>query len=120
MQKIKVKVPTELKIMGKTVRIVYKSKLVQDGEALSGLCCAGDNLIMVGLNEHATERDLLATIAHECTHFVIAKSGLSDLLNDHEEPLVVCIEQNLFPLFNFKRKAWRKPIQVELTLDEED
>ena len=112
---MRVRVPTELQIMGKKVTVAYMDKVNFDGEDLSGACMAGANLIMLSLSEHDTEEELLSTLSHETAHYIIAKSGLSELLGEEkEEAAVVSIEENLLPLFRWNRRKWRKIIEVEL------
>jgi len=106
--------PTEIPLMGQIVKIQYQYKLDLDGEELSGACMPAANLIMVSTSEHETERDIIKTIAHEAVHCVLGKSGLADLLGEHEESVVVAIEENFFPLCNFNRRKWRKKVEVEI------
>lgn len=111
---MKIKVPTEILVMGKKVSICYKNKLNLDGEYLSGACIADDNLILISLAENQTLESIEKTLAHEIFHFVMAKSGLTNLLGDNEEVFTVCVEENYFPLFKFNRRLWRKKVEVEI------
>ena len=111
---MKLMLPTEIPIMGQIVKISYQEELDLDGEELAGACMAGDNLIMISTTEHETEKEILKTLGHELVHFVWAKSGLTHILGEHEEPCTVSIEENLLPLFRFDRRRWRKKIEVTI------
>ena len=111
---MKIRVPTELPIMGKRVKIEYVYGLEEDGETLSGLCRSRENLIKICLKENTTEESVHLTLAHEAFHYVVHKSGLSHLLGENEESLTVCTEENFVPLFRFNKRIWRKVIEVEL------
>jgi len=109
------KLPTELMIMGKIVKVKYEREPKdEDGEPALGLCDASRNIIFVCTKHNETEAEALSTLAHEMTHYVIAKSGLSELITDKEESLVIVLEEHLLPLFSFKRKRWRKCQEVTL------
>lgn len=110
---MKVKVPTELMVMGKKVRIEYKRDLKVDGELVAGSYVTGDNTIRVGLSQHDSYDGLLSTIQHELVHYVLAKSGVNNhLTEESEEAIAVAIEENLLPLMRMNRRKWRKPTEV--------
>lgn len=107
------KLPTELQIMGKKVKVTYTNGLKdEDGDYSSGLCDSGNNTIHICTKENTTEEEILSTLGHEMIHFVIAKSGLSELIGDKEESLVIVLEEHLLPLFSHNRKKWRKRKEV--------
>lgn len=112
---MRIKVPTELNVMGKLVKIEYQDEINLDGEDLSGACLASANLILISLGEHDSEEELLLTLNHELIHYVLEKSGVSNLLDyEKEETIVVALEENLLPMLKWDKRKWRKKIEVEI------
>ena len=100
--------------MGQTVSIEYIDDLVSDGQSLFGECDSQANKITICAKKHKNEKEIISTISHELVHFVLAKCGISELLGDNEESIVISLEENLLPLFNFNRRKWRKKEEVQI------
>lgn len=111
---MKITMPTELQVMGQTVKIEYNYLVELDDDELSGCCVAGENLIQISLKENRTAEELEKTLAHELFHYVMAKTGLTHIIHQFEESITVAQEENFFPLFRFDRRKWIKKIQLEV------
>ena len=114
------KLPTELQVMGQTVSIEYVDDLKTEDDSLYGECSPQTNVIRICSRKHKNEKEIISTIAHELTHFVLAKCGISELLGDNEESIVISIEENLLPLFNFNKRKWRKKEEIQIGSENRD
>ena len=108
------KLPTELIVMGQKVEVEYVDDLNSDDTGLYGECDYQNNKIRICSKKHKTEKDVISTMSHELVHFVLAKCGMSELLGENEESVVICLEENLLPLFNINRRKWRKKKEVQI------
>lgn len=118
-----IKMPIELKLLGKIIQIKYKSNLKdEEGTPAYGLCHINKSLIEISTTLVKTEKMYHSVLLHELMHFIIGKFGLSEILSQYtnngelEEAVVVLLEETLPDLVRLNRKKWIKTIK--LTVEE--
>ena len=114
---MKIKAPHSVQIGPRRFKIEYKKKVFQTGtkEELSGACSAIQQLIEISLEEALTKALLFDTVFHEFCHGMLYVSGQSERLTDeHEEGLVIMMENYIAPLIDWKSPIWGDWKSVEL------
>ncbi len=97
------KVPVQVMVGGKKVRIQYPDAL-ENG--VSGEIEVGSALIRISKSRHADERAVFTTLFHELIHFAFEVTGHSAEWTDaQEEPLVYALENMLADLYAFNKDA---------------
>lgn len=87
------KVPVQIIVLGKKVRVEYVSELP---EGNSGELVCGERLIRISKSRHKTEREVFSTLYHELTHLAFELTGHSAEWTDaQEEPLTYALESAL-------------------------
>lgn len=107
------RVPVQVLIGGKKVRIKYVRELLDDdGTGLCGDTCVEDLQIRISKSRHKNERQLFATLYHELLHMALGIAGISAVWKDEqEEPIVYALESMLADLLGFNPAAkirWRE------------
>ena len=112
-------VPTEIKMFGEKVQVLYTKKHLLDDPEVSGLSNATDLWIKISLQNNKTERDVRHTLFHEMVHIALGRAGIASILStgssdNLEEGVVICIENFLGPLLKFDRRKWSKTTTIEV------
>lgn len=105
------KVPVQVMVGGKKVRIEYVDELENDG---FGEMVCDDRLVKISKTRHLDERAVFTTLFHELIHFAFEVTGHSAEWTDaQEEPLVYALENMLADLYGFHKDAAVKYKEVE-------
>jgi hypothetical protein len=105
------KVPVQVTVGGKKVRIQYVETLPDD---CSGELEVGAATVRISKSRHANEREVFTTLFHELIHFALERTGHSAVWTDaQEEPLVYALENMLAELFWFRSDGAVKYREVE-------
>jgi Zn-dependent peptidase ImmA (M78 family) len=94
------KVPKNLLICGRKVKIVVTHNLQESGQVVHGYFDASEHMIALRSDKSEVMRD---TLLHEILHAILHYSGHSHLVGSGEEGLVVAIENGLAPLLKHFR-----------------
>ena len=114
---MKIKLPTRTHPLGVSYSIIYKTKVTENNDELSGLCDPHKRTIEISLGNNLTAEEVFSTLFHETIHALLYQSGISSILDNEqvEEGLVVMLENSLAP--HIKQKSglysdWRE-IEIE-------
>jgi Zn-dependent peptidase ImmA (M78 family) len=82
---MKKKFPKAITILGRKIKIKQGANLVYMGQACLGLCNYDEKVIYLEKNQ--SDEMKYDTLVHECTHFMLELTGISQKLNDSENEI---------------------------------
>lgn len=79
------KIPTSIDILGRKLKIKEGKNLVLNGEPCLGLCDYNTKTIYLEKNQSLESKK--EVLLHECAHYLIELSGISQRLSDSEHEM---------------------------------
>ena len=106
---MRIKVPHKAKVGHKTFTVSYVSKLMNDGEEVTGMCEGHELSIKISTSVPTNRESVLATLWHEYLHGVLYVSGQAESIGDSklEEGLVVALENFTTDTVDWKASCWK-------------